>query len=365
MKNVFTPTKNLENLPVEYEKFFAVSLDMLCISSYDGHFKKVNPAFVHTLGFSEEELCAKSYLDFIHPDDIEPTISEVEKQMTTKKDVLSFENRYRCKDGSYKWLSWKSAPVGDFMYAAARDVTEIKKANQDLVQARDALERANKELESFSYSVAHDLRAPARSIVGFSTLILEESNDALPQNAKGYLTRVLAAGQKMGILIDGLLSLSRLARQELAVQSVNLSALVTEILSDLKQNEPRRRVQLKIADDIWVTGDPTLLRVAMTNLLANAWKYTAKLGTAAQIEFGQIKSANERIFYVKDNGAGFDMQYAAKLFGLFQRLHTEAEFEGSGVGLATVQRIIHRHGGRIWAEAKPGLGATFFFTLKN
>ncbi len=353
---------SLGDLKIEYERFFSVSLDMLCISSYDGHFKKVNPAFEAVLGFSAEELCTKSYLDFIHPDDIERTIKEVEKQMLTKQQVFSFENRYRCKDGSFKWLSWKSAPVGDFMYAAARDMTEHRLASEELKRAKEALEAANKELESFSYSVAHDLRAPVRSILGFGGLILEESA-TLGTEAKGHLDRMVGAGKRMGILIDGLLDLSRLAKKSLAKQSVDLSILAQDVLAEIQATDPERKVTFTVAPKLMAEGDPMLLKVVLSNLLGNSFKYTAKTGRPTEIELGSTDQDGARAFFVRDNGAGFEMKYADKLFGAFQRLHSEREFEGTGIGLATAHRIIQRHGGKIWASAEAGKGATFFFTV--
>lgn len=356
-KGIFTETAYLEDLSVEYERFFEVSLDMLCISSFDGHFKKVNPAFEEILGFSSEELCTKSYLDFIHPDDIEITIKEVEKQLKLKQAVFSFENRYRCKDGSYKWLSWKSAPVGNFMYAAARDITDMKKAKADL-------EQSNRDLESFSYSIAHDLRAPARSVINFASIVYDESAQSLSDTSKEYLLRVINAGKKMGFLIDGLLNLSKLAKQEVLGQHVNLSRMAKEICESLHKEEPKRNVKFVIAPNVTVNGDTVLLKAAMSSLISNSWKFTAKIPYETVIEFGETKIDDQRVFFVRDNGVGFDMTYVDKLFGVFNRLHSESAYEGVGIGLAVVQRIIFKHGGKVWAESDPEKkSTTFYFTL--
>lgn len=352
MKLAKTPNTELDDL-VEYEKFFTVSLDMLCIAGYDGHFKKVNPAFEAVLGFTSDEMCNKPYLDFIHPEDVEPTNREVKKQLLEKQLVLNFENRYRCKDGSYKWLSWKSAPVGDLMYAVARDMTETKKA-------KETLEVLNRELESFSYSVAHDLRAPARSVLGFTTLILEDAQSTLSTEARNYLERVTKAGSKMGDLIDGLLGLSRLAKKTFQKQAVNLSALITEAAKDLHSLRPERRVNFIIKPDVIVKGDLALLKIAVENLMSNAWKYTSRAPEPATIEFGVTEKNH---YFIRDTGAGFDQKYSEKLFGVFQRLHSEKEFEGTGIGLVTVQRIIERHGGKIWVTAEVDKGATFYFSI--
>lgn len=345
------------------DRFFSVSLDMLCISSYDGHFKKVNPAFEKVLGFDAAELCSKSYLDFIHPDDIDRTKREVEKQLSRNETVFSFENRYRCKDGSYKILSWKSAPVGSFMYAAARDVTESRKIEEELRLAKEESEIANRELESFSYSVAHDLRTPLRSMIGFTKILLEDHSASFGAEAKNILLRVITASQRMGLLVDGLLDLSRISRKDFTKKEVNLSALVREITVDLWKTDVEREVDFTIAEGVTASGDPVLLKLALTNLLDNAWKYTSKAKRPIKIEFGVMEADGERVFYIRDNGVGFDMKYSDKLFGTFQRLHSVGEFEGTGIGLATVQRIIYRHGGKIWAIGKIDEGATFFFTL--
>lgn len=347
----------------ELDRFFSVSIDMLCISSFDGHFKRVNPAFEEVLGFSKEELCTKSYLDFIHPDDVEKTRKEVEKQLVKREMVLSFENRYRCKDGSYRLLSWKSAPVGDLMYAAARDITESRQNEEALRKAKAAADLANRELEAFSYSVAHDLRAPLRSITGFSNILLEDHGHSLSGEAKDSLLRVVNAARKMGQLIDALLSLSQLTRKEIVKQRVDIASFAREISVELRNAQPERKVEFAIAPEILVMGDPSLLRSVLANLLGNAWKYTSKAARDAKIEFGAMERDGERICFVRDNGVGFDMNYSNKLFGVFHRLHSDRDFEGTGIGLATAQRIIQRHGGRIWAQGELGKGATFYFTV--
>jgi PAS domain S-box-containing protein len=353
----------------ELDRFFSVSLDMLCISGFDGHFKRVNPAFERILGFTDVEFCSKSYIEFIHPDDIEITNLEVEKQLKLGTMVLDFENRYRSIDGTYKWLSWKSVPIGDFMYAAARDITpekiaaaQIRKLNLELESSVKDLKHVNQELEAFSYSVSHDLRAPLRAVIGYSKILLDEYREKLDQDAVNTLGKIMGATHKMGQLIDGLLDLSQLSRSTLAQNKVDLSAIVRELEIEFHEIEPKRKVKFLIANDAVVSGDLRLIHSAITNLINNAWKFTSKREDA-QIQFGIDQQEEGRIFFIRDNGAGFDMRHADKLFGTFQRLHTVREFEGTGIGLATVQRIIHRHGGKIWAEGEIDKGATFYFTL--
>lgn len=224
------------------------------------------------------------------------------------------------------------------------------------------LTAANKELESFSHSVSHDLRAPLRSIDGFSLALFEDYGEKLDDEAKSHLTRIRAATGRMGLLIDDLLNLARVARAELNRQPVDLSAMASSIADELRKTTPERKVDFDVEDCLETAGDSRLLRVVLENLLGNAWKYTSKR-PAARIQFAKRQVNGEEAYFVADDGAGFDPAYAGRLFGAFQRLHGVNEFPGTGVGLATVQRIIHRHGGRVWAEGAVGKGATFYFTL--
>jgi light-regulated signal transduction histidine kinase (bacteriophytochrome) len=208
------------------------------------------------------------------------------------------------------------------------------------------------------------LRAPLRSIDGFSLALLEDYNDKLDSNGRDYLNRVRNSAQRMSVLIDDLLELSRVTRSEINREIVELSALASGVTKELATGEPERKVAIQVAEGVTAEGDKRLLKVVLDNLLGNAWKYTGKTDKA-EIEFGVIDKGGRAAYYVRDNGAGFDMKYADKLFGAFQRLHKAEEFPGTGIGLATVQRIVHRHGGQVWAEGKPGGGATFFFSLNT
>jgi light-regulated signal transduction histidine kinase (bacteriophytochrome) len=244
----------------------------------------------------------------------------------------------------------------------ARAMALAERMTRDLQKSYDQLQQAHAEMESFSYSVSHDLRAPLRSIDGFSYALLEEEGNQLDATGKDYLRRIRAASQRMSALIDAMLGLARLSRSELRRQDVNLSAKVREIVERLQQMQPERRVEVIIEEDVLAHADVQLIRSALENLLGNAWKFTGKT-SAARIEFGTLKRDDKTVYFVKDNGVGFDMAYAGKLFGPFQRLHTSEEFDGTGIGLATVHRIISRHGGRVWAESTVGEGAIFYFTL--
>lgn len=244
--------------------------------------------------------------------------------------------------------------------AEARAAHELAATRAALVEE---LERKNRELEAFSYSVSHDLRAPLRGIDGFSQALLEDYGAALPPPAQDYLRRVRAAAQRMGELIDDLLQLSRVGRAPLQRRRIDLSALARSVVAELRRAAPDRAVEVTIADGLVAEADPGLIRALLENLLGNAWKFTAKTDAAA-IAFEAAEAAGETAFVVRDNGVGFDMAHADRLFAPFQRLHSEAEFPGTGIGLATVRRIVDRHGGRAWAEAAPGRGAAIFWTLR-
>jgi PAS domain S-box-containing protein len=245
---------------------------------------------------------------------------------------------------------------------------EVQRLNAELerrVRERTAeLEASTDELDAFAYSVSHDLRAPLRSIEGFSQILIEDYADRLDEEGREYLYRVQANVTRMAQLIDDLLDLSRATRTELHRERVDLAALAGEIVAELRDTDPGRIVGVAIGDDLAGLGDPHLVRLVMHNLLANAWKFTSHRESAA-IEVGSRTEGGEQVYFVRDNGAGFDMRYAAKLFDPFQRLHATTDFEGSGIGLAIVHRIIRRHGGRIWADGAPDRGATFSFTLSN
>ncbi|AYH43883.1 PAS domain S-box protein [Azoarcus sp. DN11] len=263
--------------------------------------------------------------------------------------------------------------TGETVFTATlRDITERKQAEAAIEHLNRALERraaeleeVNRELESFSYSVSHDLRAPLRSIDGFSQVLLEDYSDRLDEEGRDSLRRVRAASQRMAQLIDDILTLSRLSRAEMRRERVDVSAMARAVADELREADPLREVEFVIADGVAAAADPRLLRVVLENLLGNAWKYTAH-HRRARIEFGTERRDDGAIaYFVRDDGAGFDMAYAGKLFGAFQRLHTAAEFPGTGVGLSSVQRIVHRHGGKVWAEAAVEAGATFRFTLPD
>ena len=355
----------------ELDRFFSLSVDFLVIASADGYFKRVSAAVEQTLGWTVEEFRARPFIDFVHPEDHAATLHEIERQVRTGEKAMQFENRYRHKDGSWRVLSWRSVPYQDLMYATARDVTQdkrhgeqIRQLNADLQRHAVKLEAANKELESFSYSVSHDLRAPLRHVQGFVELLTEEVGDQLSEDAQRYLKIITHASVEMGQLIDDLLTFSRMSRADLRETQVPLDALIHDTVRDLEPETSGRVIDWTIAPLPPVIGDPAMIKQVLINLLGNAVKYSRRRDRAT-IEIGCAGDEDgRRVFFVRDNGAGFDMAYVQRLFGVFQRLHRSDEFEGTGIGLANVHRIITRHGGRVWAEGTVDAGATFYFTLR-
>jgi len=490
---------------MELDRFYVLTSDMVCIAGFDGYFKRINPAWEKTLGYSSKELLSKPILDFVHPDDRQRTVIET-TSLTRGGETISFENRYRCKDGSYRWLSWSARPAVDaqLVFASARDLTERRQMEEilrqsdernrsiiesaydgfisidskgritdwnlqaesifgwtrvevlgqylhetiippryreghvkgiqhlqatgegpvlnkrielsalhrtgrefpvelaiwplqvgseatyhafvrDITNRKDAeshiinlnnemktraaqLEAANKELEAFSYSVSHDLRAPLRHIHGFVELLQSAPALRSDESSRRHMAVITRAAKQMGMLIDDLLAFSRTGRVEMHPIKVDMLQLVDQAIRELEPEAANRKVIWDIKPMPMVACDPGLLHLVWINLVSNALKYT-RPKDEARIEIGQAEGSFPKadpdtiVFYIRDNGVGFDMAYASKLFGVFQRLHRAEDFEGTGIGLANVQRIIHRHGGKVWAESQLDQGTVFYFSL--
>lgn len=309
----------------------------------------------------------KDWTDRVHPNDLAATEAALRAAIRGESD-FDVEFRIWRTDGQLCWVKAIATVQRDEAGNALRmtginyDITEAKQTEAKILQTTAKLEASNRELEAFTYSVSHDLRAPLRAIDGFSKALLEDYGDQFDAEGQDYFERIRRNVQRMGTLIDDLLRLSRISRSEMQYTPVDLSALVQEQIKDLQASDPDRSVEFIVAPTAIVLADLTLMRVVITNLLENAWKFTSH-HASARIEFGIIKQNGQLVYFVRDDGAGFDMAYAAKLFGVFQRLHNTDEFSGTGIGLATVQRAIHRHGGQVWAESMVEQGATIYFTI--
>jgi PAS domain S-box-containing protein len=368
--------EELRALEHRYHLAFNANPAYMCITDMDRKYIDVNDAFARRIGLPREEIIGKRPREVgfvVNLADARPIFDglqatgmvrdiELHAQMPDKQMGVGLASAAKIELDGKPCILW-----------AILDITQRKQAENMLkslnaelegrVRDRtDRLEAINKELEAFSYSVSHDLRAPLRAIDGFSKALLEDYRHRLDTDGQDYLLRVRNASQRMGELIDDLLNLSRVTRAEIVRTDVNLTSIAERIIADLQQHDPERKVEILIQPDVHVRGDAKLLTIVVDNLLNNAWKYTRKQ-PSARIEFGTKEEPNQKVYFVRDNGTGFDPVYQNKLFTPFQRLHRASEFEGHGIGLATIRRIIERHSGKVWAEGTVDQGATFYFTL--
>lgn len=344
-------------------------------------FTFLNRAWEVCTDLSVATCLGRCMLDFIHPDDRDTLANAVQRVLSGEVDEYHGQLRLPSRHGEIRWIeatlhlvtsgvrpARPTCLAGTFVDISSRKVAEmtLKNVNQELesrVRMRTAeLEASNRELEAFSYSVSHDLMAPLRSIDGFARILEEDLGAHLDHNTREHLERIRKAAGRMAYLIDRLLGLARLSQHTLRKETVNLSDLALQVFEELRAEDPSRMVEAEITRDLTVTADKTLMRVLLENLLRNAWKFTARR-ELAHISFHAELKNGKRVFCVTDNGVGFDMAFATHLFRAFHRLHDNAEFPGAGIGLANVQRIILRHGGRVWARSEPDRGARFYFTL--
>lgn len=351
-------------------RFFTHSIEMLAIAKPDGSLLEANSHWLSALGHLESELTSLNFLDLIHSED-RPEITQQIEDITAGKISGRYEHRFRCRSGSYKWLAWTIAFFAEenVFYLFARDVSgrreresQIRRLNEDLRRRTAELQTANGDLESFSYSVSHDLRTPLRSIAGFSQILLMDHLGGLDEEGRQMLQSISRNAVYMSQLIDDVLDFCRLGLMSLSVSSIDIRHLAESAIELLKPSIGERKINVEIGDLPAAQGDPSMVRQLMFNLLSNAIKFTAPRPRAS-IVIGHQEQEGGIVYFIRDNGIGFDMKYYDKLFGVFQRLPSGTGFDGTGVGLAIVHKIVQRHGGRVWAEGKPDQGATFYFTL--
>lgn len=364
----------------EFEAMFNSIPDAVMFVDMERRIIMNNPAARTLFGYSDEELRGNK-TEMVYADKTQFHAQGHRRYNPKTTDNGAYEIKYQRKDGSVFWSETVGTKVtnenGEVIgyIGLVRDISERKQAEEEIKKYRDhleelvkqrtiALENSNKELESYSYSIAHDLRSPLRSITSFSQILMEDAADKLSTDENNYLERIVSSATRMANLIDDILELSRVARSEIQLEDINLSTICLDISDALNLTNQDRTVSWEIERDIVVNGDYHLLYNVLNNLLENAWKFTAQ-NKHAKIEFGQLKNTKENIYFIRDNGVGFDMRYVKKLFGLFQRLHRSDEFEGTGVGLATVERIIQRHNGWVKIEGEVNKGTTVYFSIPD
>jgi len=364
-----TERKEADDLRFQLAAIVDSSNDAIIGKTLDGIIVSWNRGAERIYGYSAAEMIGRPIGVLLPPGRLgeEPEILE---RLKRGERVEPFETVRRRKDGQDIDIAVTVSPIhdsrGNVVGASkvARDISPRKRAEKELASAKEAAETASREFEAFSYSVAHDLRSPLRGIDGFSQALLEDYSEKLDAEGRRYLEKVRESAQRMAHLIESLLMLARITQTDLKRGRVDLSGMARATAARLQSSQPQRDVEFIVADGLTSSGDSRLLEIVLDNLLGNAWKFTGKRDKA-RIEFGCARDSGQPVFFVRDNGAGFDKSYASKLFGVFQRLHAQNEFEGTGIGLATVQRIIRRHGGRIWAQGEVDGGATFYFTLEQ
>jgi PAS domain S-box-containing protein len=375
---------HLAQMEERYRGLLEAAPDAMVVVNRAGEIVLLNAQAEKQFGYRRDELLGRKVTNIIPDGFAERLVADA---LRSAEDALAqqmgggIELTGRRRNGSQFPIEIMLSPLasaeGILVTAAIRDITkrtaaaaqlmgkvdELNRSNEELGRFAAIAASANNELEAFAYSVSHDLRAPLRSLDGFSAVLLEDYADKLDDEGKDSLVRIRAASQRMGVLIDDMLALSLVTSSEMSPVRLDLTEMATDIVAELRQAEPLRQVEFVAAPGLFAVTDPHLMRIALANLLGNAWKFTGKR-LRSRIEFGVKAHDGEQAYFVADNGAGFDMAHAAKLFGAFQRMHSTAEFPGTGIGLATVQRIVHRMGGEVWAEASPDHGATFYFALK-
>ena len=355
----------MKTLMRDMSRIFEMSSDMICIADIDkGTFLKVSPAFSKILGYDETDLVGAEFLSFNHPDDVEVTNRVVEEQLKRGQTVLYFENRYRCKDGSYRWLEWVSVPDTEqgLTFAIGRDVSERKRAEAELRDLNERLARSNKELEQFAYVASHDLQEPLRMVASYTQLLAQRYEGQLDEKADKYIGYAVDGARRMQNLINDLLAFSRVGSRGEPLEPTDCGEVVAEVLQSLRSGIEETNAQIVVGDLPTVMADRTQLGQVFQNLISNAIKFHGdrplRIEVAAELQDGSWELS------VADNGIGIEPQFFERVFIIFQRLHARGAYSGSGIGLSIVKKIVERHGGRIRIESAPGQGSRFIFTLR-
>lgn len=357
-----TQQKLLEKKLIEYKHFFNHTSDFACIANMQGYFEIINPNFEKVLGYSEKELLDNKFVDFVHPDDIESTQKEIDK-LKTGAVTINFVNRYRKKDGNYLWFDWNTTPdtATGKLYAMARDITDRKNAETNLKQISQELARSNQDLEQFAYVASHDLQEPLRTISSFVQLLDKQQSDKKDEETKEYFQFIMSATEKMKNLIRDLLDYSRVGKS-VVFSTVDCNIILKEVIAEMDASITESKAKITSATLPKVKGNEIQLKQLFQNLISNSIKFKKK-NSIPEIDITVEEKPTEYLFALKDKGIGIDEKYINKLFVLFQRLHSETEYSGTGIGLAICKKIVTMHGGKIWVESKLGEGSTFYFTI--
>jgi len=348
----------------ELDSLFEASPEMICFIGFDGYFKRLNPAWVKTLGYPMDKLLSIPFIEFVHPDDREDTNAEAAK-LAEGQRTIRFDNRYRCNDGSYRWLSWSVIPdtKEKLLYAVARDITEQKQADELLKITLENLERSNKELEQFAYVASHELQEPLRMVASYTQLLERRYKDKLDQDANDFIQFAVDGANRMQKLINDLLEYSRIASRGKDFTKIDISQVLGQAISNLHQLITDNTALVTNEDLPALNMDESQIIRVFQNLIENAVKFKKK-SELPKIHISCKKKENFYEFAVRDNGIGIDMQFHDRIFTIFQRLHSKEDYPGTGIGLSICKRIIERHGGKIWFDSKVNEGTTFYFTIK-
>jgi PAS domain S-box-containing protein len=359
------PQPKHELSQTDFASFFMLSPDLLCIAGLDGQFRFVNPAWQSTFGFTTEELTSRPFMDFIHPEDRDATNATYASQIKQGLDVIEFENRYLCKNGTYRWLVWNARTLPDkqLIYAVARDVTSVKAAEQALERKNQELEVYTQELKDFTHVVSHDLKEPLRAISAFSGFLSEEYADKLDETGRRYVDILAQSAERMRDLIDDLLALAEVGRTKPDISQVDMGAVIERMRETMAFTLRDKNVDLRVPRDLpTILGNATRFAQVFENLVTNAIKYNDKPTPVIEIAYEGCDDGVR--FCVRDNGPGIPVEYREKVFQIFQRLVRRDEHEGTGIGLAICKKIVEGRGGAIWIESNPGGdGCSFYFTI--